>query len=56
VFCILVKKSYAIGPKHTVLLEYEEMSFEWKFSNFFNVQIFGLKVFISAYSGKQWEK
>jgi hypothetical protein len=46
---------YAVGPKNTVFLEYENISFEWKFSIFFNVQIFGLKVFISSYSGKQWE-
>jgi hypothetical protein len=37
-------------------MKIEKISFKWKFSNFFNVQIFGLKVFISSYSGKQWEK
>jgi hypothetical protein len=54
-FLYSCKKFYAIGPKNTVFLEYEKISFEWKFSNFFDVQNFGLKVFISSYSGKQWQ-
>jgi hypothetical protein len=33
------KKFNPIGPKNTGFLEYEKISFEWKFSNFYNVQI-----------------
>jgi hypothetical protein len=47
------KKFNAMGPKNIVFLEYEKISFEWKFSNFL---MFLLNLWIGCiYEFLQWK-